>query len=191
MSYSENKPALRINSLDRRLLLNQDEIEELSKKIQQLFLTAFNFENKNISCFASISSKNEVQTFPLINEISTKNHVYLPVSDFSNCSMNHWLFKPGDALIESPYGIPEPEQRQVSLNPELFDVIIIPLLVADLMGHRIGYGKGFYDRFLKQCRPKALKIGLDFFDPIDRIPATSNDIPLDYLVTPEKCYGFQ
>jgi 5-formyltetrahydrofolate cyclo-ligase len=58
-------------------------------------------------------------------------------------------------------------------------------------GHRVGYGKGFYDRYLALCRPDVIKIGLNFFEPIPSIPAEKTDIPLDYLITPNRVYEFK
>jgi 5-formyltetrahydrofolate cyclo-ligase len=68
---------------------------------------------------------------------------------------------------------------------------VTPLLVADHQGHRLGYGGGFYDRYLSNPDIKALKAGLSFFEPIDEIPKSEpHDIPLDVLITPEKVYEF-
>jgi len=69
--------------------------------------------------------------------------------------------------------------------------VFIPLLVFDKKGHRIGYGKGFYDRFLASCNPNTIKIGLSFFEiESDLIPVYKGDIPLDYCVTPKKIHAF-
>ena len=71
------------------------------------------------------------------------------------------------------------------------DVVFVPLVVFDLLGHRIGYGNGFYDRFLAQCLPETLKIGLSFFYPVQKIDGIySGDISLDFCVSPDKVYTF-
>ena len=67
----------------------------------------------------------------------------------------------------------------------------MPLLCFDAAGHRVGYGKGFYDKFLSKCRPDCTKIGLSYFPPVEAIAATGgHDIMLDICVTPEKTYQF-
>lgn len=191
MEYQTDKQTLRIKALERRLTLSDVEVEQLSKDINNVFFREFHFEHLNIACFGSITSKKEVLTLPLIEELCRENHVYLPVSDFINFQMEHYLYQPGDFLLENKYGIPEPVQREVHLDARNFDVALIPVVEADLFGNRIGYGKGFYDRFLSQCRPNSLKIGLHFFEPIKEIPKEKNDVPLDYLVTPTNCYDFK
>jgi len=64
-------------------------------------------------------------------------------------------------------------------------------LAFDEKGNRIGYGKGFYDRFLNECKKDVIKVGLSFFEATTTIEDTNaNDIPLDFCVTPEKIYRF-
>ena len=71
------------------------------------------------------------------------------------------------------------------------DVVFVPLLAFDKLGHRVGYGKGFYDKFLRGCRPKIIKIGLSFFEIEKPIEDTHlNDVNLDYCVTPKHIYMF-
>ena len=73
----------------------------------------------------------------------------------------------------------------------MIDVVFIPLLAYDAKGHRIGYGKGFYDRFLQQCKPETLKIGLSFFEAeTSIIPHEFTDISLDFCVHPKGIYQF-
>jgi 5-formyltetrahydrofolate cyclo-ligase len=88
------------------------------------------------------------------------------------------------------YGIPEPSEG-VEINPKEIGLVIIPLLSFDNKGNRVGYGKGYYDRFLKKCKKNTLKIGFSFFDSVDLIDDTDEyDVPLDYCITPEKIYSF-
>ena len=68
--------------------------------------------------------------------------------------------------------------------------VFVPLLAFDESGSRIGYGKGFYDRFLSKCRPDSVKIGLSFFQSEPKIIHENIDFPLDYCITPKKIYTF-
>ena len=91
----------------------------------------------------------------------------------------------------SEWGIPEPVEGYV-LEPTDLDIVLIPLLAFDLNGNRVGYGKGFYDRYLLNCRPDCLKIGISLFDPVEGIEdVESHDIPLDMAICPAKLYDFR
>ena len=80
----------------------------------------------------------------------------------------------------------------MSINPRLVDVVFIPLLAYDIKGNRVGYGKGFYDRFLTKCKNDLLKVGLSFFPPENQIIKTNNnDIAIDICVTPNKIFKFK
>jgi 5-formyltetrahydrofolate cyclo-ligase len=93
-------------------------------------------------------------------------------------------------LLRNEFGILEPQEGEL-IDPLQFDLVLVPLLGYDLRGNRVGYGKGYYDRFLAGCRGDVLKLGLSFFGPIDKIDDTGLwDIPLDYCITPEKVYEF-
>jgi 5-formyltetrahydrofolate cyclo-ligase len=88
------------------------------------------------------------------------------------------------------YGIPEPEGGDEIL-PELIDLVLVPLLCFDELGNRVGYGKGYYDRFLAKCRKDCIKIGFSYFAPIDSIEDLNEfDIPLDYGISPEAIHEF-
>ena len=104
--------------------------------------------------------------------------------------MEHFLLQENTKIKVSEFGIPEPENG-VRLDPELLDVIFVPLLAFNLLGHRIGYGKGFYDRFLSLCRPESVKVGLSLFEAEEKFIHENMDFPLDYCITPKKIYGFK
>ena len=77
------------------------------------------------------------------------------------------------------------------MQPEQMDVIIIPLLCFDKQGNRVGYGKGFYDRFLQKCSPKALKVGFCLQEPIELVEDLNEfDVKMDVCITPNKVWRF-
>ena len=92
--------------------------------------------------------------------------------------------------VTSEYGIPEPVSG-IEISPEMIEVVFVPLLVYDKRGHRIGYGKGFYDRFLKRCNSEAVFVGLSFFDPEPEIFFEDLDVPLNFCVVPKEIFDFQ
>ena len=78
----------------------------------------------------------------------------------------------------------------MQIEASKLEVIFVPLLAFDKVGHRVGYGKGFYDGFLKNC-PNAVKIGLSFFEADEKIKdIRPDDIALDYCLTPNQIYRF-
>ncbi len=88
------------------------------------------------------------------------------------------------------YGVAEPIDG-IDMFPTEIDLVIVPLLSFDKKGYRVGYGKGYYDRFLKQCRKDCIKIGFSYFDALDHIADVDKyDIRLDYCITPETVYEF-
>jgi 5-formyltetrahydrofolate cyclo-ligase len=97
---------------------------------------------------------------------------------------------PTTDLVKNNWGIFEPEFCRV-VHPQKIEVIFIPLLISDKKGNRVGYGKGFYDKLLSKCSPEIIKIGLNFFEPIQEIMGVApTDIPLDFLVTPHNIYSY-
>ncbi|RYZ27704.1 MAG: 5-formyltetrahydrofolate cyclo-ligase, partial [Chitinophagaceae bacterium] len=77
------------------------------------------------------------------------------------------------------------------IDPKEIDLVVVPLLTFDKKGYRVGYGKGFYDRFLHQCKKDCIKIGLSYFDPIEAVDdANEFDVTLDFCITPQKAYVF-
>jgi 5-formyltetrahydrofolate cyclo-ligase len=91
---------------------------------------------------------------------------------------------------KNEYNIPEPVDG-IEVPISKVDVVFVPLLAFDTKGNRVGYGKGFYDKFLSQCQPETIKIGLSFFDAEEEIvDVFQDDIRLNYCVTPNKIYNF-
>lgn len=114
----------------------------------------------------------------------------LPVVNTKDPLMKCISINDDTVYTANKFGIPEPSEGD-EINPKEIGLIILPLLSFDERGNRVGYGKGYYDRFLKKCKNGALKIGFSFFDPIEKIDdMNEHDVPLDYCITPEKIYSF-
>ncbi|AYN69506.1 5-formyltetrahydrofolate cyclo-ligase [Euzebyella marina] len=140
--------------------------------------------------FLPIAEKKEIDTSFLLSILQGKDkHVVLPkVVDSEN--MIHFLLTDSTRLKKSKWSIPEPVDG-IEIAPNKIDVVFVPLLAFDGQGQRVGYGKGFYDRFLAQCRKDTIKIGLSLFEAEERISDfEESDIPLDFCVTPKKVYSF-
>ena len=185
------KSDLRIKYKQLRKVLSEDQIEDFSLEIanQCLKLDIWSYSFYHI--FLPIEHQKEVNTEYLLNLLSGKDkNTVLSMSDFETLEMQHFLLTDSTIIRKNSYGIPEPENG-IEIQIKQIEVVFIPLLAYDKQGNRVGYGKGFYDRFLSQCQPETLKIGLSFFEPEDEfIDSDSNDIPLDFCVTPKGVWEF-
>lgn len=186
-----HKAQLRQLYKEKRTQLSEAEIETLSIDIANecLNLPIWNFNCYHL--FLSIESKNEINATFLLNILQGKDKtVVVPKTDFSTSTLKHYLLDDNTKLAINNYGIPEPVDG-ILINEQQIDVVFVPLLAFDIKGNRVGYGKGFYDKFLSECKPECLKIGLSFFQAEDDIEGLTNtDIKLDYCVTPDKVYRF-
>lgn len=186
-----DKFTLRKKYISLRENLTEDSVQDLSLQIANQSLKLDIWDKTYYHIFLPISDKKEVETNYLMHILQGKDKsIVVSKADFLTNGMTHILLQENTVLKTSDYGIPEPVSG-IEISPETLDVVFVPLLAYDQNGHRIGYGKGFYDRFLEQCNPKTLFIGLSFFEPEPKISFESTDIPLHFCITPEKIFDFQ
>lgn len=133
----------------------------------------------------------EPDTMRIVRFLQFRNpemKVAAPRVNLKSLEMLHYPFTKAEGMVRNTFGIDEPAES-TPIAPGEVDVVLVPLVAFDEKGHRVGYGKGFYDRFLAVCRPDVIKIGLCFFDPLPMIEDTrEHDIPLSYCVTPFETY---
>jgi len=186
-----NKATLRTHYKRLRKALSEERIEDDSLQIanQMLLLPIWDHEFYHI--FLSIIEHKEVNTDYLLNILSGKDkHIVISKSNFATREMSHVLLTDNTKIKKNEWHIPEPING-IPIASQHIDVVFVPLLAFDLHGHRVGYGKGFYDRFLKNCKADTLKIGVSFFEAETQISdILESDITLDYCITPEKIYRF-
>ena len=176
-----NKKELRKKYKDLRSKLSFNDIEDKSIAIANNLLKLPIWKQEYYHIFLSIVEHKEVNTEFILSILSGKDkHIVLSKSDFETSSMTHFLLTDSTVIKKNKWNIPEPvDGIEIQLNK--IDVVFIPLLAFDIKGNRVGYGKGFYDKFLALCKPDTVKIGLSFFE---------SDVRLDYSITPEQCYKF-
>lgn len=184
------KQELRSIYKSKRESLSPAEMAAMDTAICNNLLNGFDFSAfKIIHCFLPATSKNEVNTWLIINRLRNiypEIQFVVPVTDFKNGTMTSQLLQKEAIISENKWGIPEPANAPIVL-PQLIDLVLLPLLVVDLQGNRVGYGKGFYDKFLPTCKPNVLKIGLSYFPPVGTIEDFSEtDIPLDFTISPSQ-----
>ena len=140
--------------------------------------------------FLSISENREVDTLPIITLLQGRDKNVVIPKVKGDDKMENYLLTDNTTFIKNTWNIPEPVEGIVVPETKI-DVVFLPLLAFDLKGNRVGYGKGFYDTFLRKCPSTTIKIGLSFFDAETLISDThKNDVRLDFCVTPEKVYEF-
>ena len=185
-----NKSALRKFYLEERKSFSEGDIENYSKSIFDNFLKFFDLsEVKKVHCFLPIKKFKEINTQFFIDYFWENNiEVYVPkIIDGEIISVK---CEKSTELLGNSWGILEPKSnRNYSTND--FDVVITPLIYCDDAGNRIGYGKGFYDRFFKNLPKSTLKVGINYFAPIQQISDVSEvDESLNYLVIPREVLSF-
>jgi 5-formyltetrahydrofolate cyclo-ligase len=186
-----NKKDLRIKFKELRYNLSSNEIDEMSIAIANQVLTMDIWENTYYHIFLPIETQNEVNTEFILHLLQGKDkEVVISKSDFETLEMTHFLLTDNTKIKKNEYNIPEPiDGLEVPVSK--IDVVFVPLLIYDKTGNRVGYGKGFYDKFLANCKIETIKIGLSFFEPEELISNVfENDIKLNYCVTPNKTYKF-
>lgn len=182
------KQTLKSEILEKRKALSKEDIEEKNTKVKNNLFSMPEFKKaKNILFYVSFNS--EVDTHKMIKELLDnkeknivvpyvlKNYPILQLSELKNF----------DNLEPKNFGILEPKKQYIrEFNHEKLDLIIIPGVVFDENGHRVGYGYGYYDRFLKKVK-KVKKVGLAFeLQLVDKIPEEWHDVPMDVVVTENK-----
>ncbi len=175
--------------LRKLLKLKRDKIKKahrkkFSKIIIKKFLKYFEQilkNKKNIMLY--ISFKSEVETKSLIKFLLKKKlKVYVPV--IIDEKVHPVRLKVNDKFKKGKFNILEPAKKIKLTNFNLLDIIIIPGICFDKKGNRIGFGKGYFDRFLSKLDKKIIKIGFAFSKQIvKKIPAKKHDIKMDYIIT--------
>lgn len=174
-----------------RLQLSSYQIEAYSIAIANQLLKLDIWDKSFYHIFIPIEEQKEVNSEFILSILSGKDkHIVVSKSNFKDSSMTHFLLTDSTKLKKNTYNIPEPIDG-IPIQSQQIEVVFIPLLAFDKNGNRIGYGKGFYDRFLNECNTNTIKIGLSFFEVEDlEFGINEHDIALNYCVTPNKIYSY-
>ena len=171
---------------EKRKNLTQNEIESFQSSIYKQIYELDYSNIENIHIFLPIKRQKEIDTYPIVDFLQKLGKtVVISKSNFANNMLQHYILTKDTILTESSYGIPEPENAE-QIHEKKLDLVFVPLLVSDEKNYRVGYGKGFYDRFLASCKKDVTTIGLNFFNPINSIDDINEfDIPLDKVIYPK------
>jgi len=186
-----NKKEIRIHYKNLRKELSEEAIEEKSLAIANNLIQLPVWDKTYFHVFLPIVEHKEVDTEFILHLLSGKDkEIVISKSDFETRTMTHFLLTDNTKIKKNEFNIPEPVNG-LQVQSSNIDVVFVPLLAFDNFGNRVGYGKGFYDKFLSECRPETIKIGLSFFESVNQIDDVfESDVKLDYCVTPLKTYTF-
>lgn len=186
------KTELRKIYLSKQKSLLTTESLDKSQKIAQFFFKHFPLKSiKYLHIFLPIKKNGEVETEFIIKIIWSKFptiKTVVPCLNADEIESVELLFN--SKLQQNKWEINEPIDSTI-VDEKNIDIVIVPLLAIDKYGNRVGYGKGFYDKFLAKCRPDCVKIGVSFFEPIEEITDKNKfDVKLDYCLTPNTLIKF-
>lgn len=183
MDIKEEKTKLRSKLLDERAQLTTRQYLDKSETIIHHLKQQPEFKRgETIHCYVSLNERNEVNTRPLIQYlVRSESNVVVPITHFNSGKLSHVYLQDYSDLQQNKWGVMEPEGGKKA-DPSDLDLVVVPMVGGDRQKNRIGYGKGFYDRFLSQIT--APTIGLLFESCLlEKVPVETFDVPLGKLIT--------
>jgi len=186
---NEDRQGLRQRVLGARDALSGNKRHEKSISVMHNFWNLPGMHQWS-TLFMYVNFRSEVETLELIARCINRGiRVAVPLVDAAAVRMIPLLIKdPEHDLVPGYYNIPEPDPKKSSpLKPSEIDAAVIPGSVFDIHGGRLGYGGGYYDRFLVNDAPQAKRIGLAYeLQVVDKVPVEPHDQPLDILITEKR-----
>lgn len=184
------KEELRQHYSELRRKISPQAIDTASLAIANHLLSLPIWSLEYFHIFLPIEEKQEVNTQYILSVLSGRDkNIVVPKVGKGN-SFTSYLLTDSTRLVKNRWGIPEPADG-IEVPEAKIDLVFLPLLAFDRAGHRVGYGKGFYDNFLGRCRKDVVKIGLSFFEAEERIgDVHEGDMAMDYCISPDTIYKF-
>lgn len=188
------KRELREIYLKKRAALSAAEVASASRLIADRFFLSVDLTAvRTVHTFIRIDKFTEIDTSMIYYRL-WRDHPNIrtaaPRTDLQTGDIDSVIFDARTELTENSWGIREPENGE-TVEPHDIDLVLVPLLCFDNSGHRVGYGRGMYDRFLAGCRPDCVKVGVSLFPPVEEIEGVnSSDVALDLCVTPDEVFEF-
>ncbi len=177
----ERRQILRREMTERRGRMTRSEVENCSQAIVARLMELIPLQQaRTIMAFASMG--NEVDLTPHFEPWQAAGGRVLlprvePAGALAAVEFHGW-----EQTLRSQFGVREPQGRPV--DPADIEVVIVPGLVFDGGGYRLGYGKGYYDRFLKRLSPRAFKCGVCYdFQVVDTVLPHELDVAMHWIVT--------
>jgi len=188
-----SKATLRSTYKRRRKALTDKDRLKLDDLILIQFQKLILHDVHAVLSYWPIKSHYEINTLPITDYLSFKIpglRVCFPKTDFAQTKLQAIEVEKETSFEMNHAGIGEPTTGEL-IYPEELDMVFVPMLAYDKKGFRVGYGKGFYDRYLQMCRRNVIKVGFSYFEPEEAIPEVNEfDIPLNLAITPQSIYEF-
>lgn len=187
-----NKKELRVKYKAMRQELSLEDIEDKSLAVANKILQLDIWEKTYFHLFLTIEEQNEIETEYILQVLAGYDkEIVVAKSNFETLEMTNYLLTDNTKFQKNEYNIFEPVDG-IEVSNAKIEVVFVPLLAFDIKGNRVGYGKGFYDKFLSKCNEDVIKVGLSFFEAEEEIEGVfESDIRLDYCVTPTTNYSFR
>jgi 5-formyltetrahydrofolate cyclo-ligase len=187
------KKTVRKDYLQRRMDIPEEDLQ------QQTALMAFNFKKltfppvKYLMSYSPLLARREFDVSVCEDMLKQQNpslQTAWPRIEEHSSEMEATLVQRGGLFTKNRYNVLEPISGD-TIAPELLDVIFVPLVAFDEKGYRVGYGKGYYDRYMARCRHDIIRVGFSFFEAIRGIEDINQyDVPLNFCITPYRIYEF-
>lgn len=178
---------------EKRMALSEKERVKLDDLLLIQFQSAELPFIGSLFTYWPIEENNEPDTHLFTEFLRFRNPELLvcyPKSDFSSGTMQAVITDIDTPFTKTEWNVFEPQNNEI-VDPEEIDLVFVPLLAFDKKGYRLGYGKGFYDKWLANCHPGCMKIGFSYFEPVESIEDSNDfDVPLDLCITPHNFYVF-
>lgn len=186
------KKELRAKYKALRQELSLEDIEDKSLAVANKILQLDIWEKTYFHLFLTIEEQKEIETEYILQVLAGYDkEIVVAKSNFETLEMTNYLLTDNTKFQKNEYNIFEPVDGIEVPNAKI-EVVFVPLLAFDKKGNRVGYGKGFYDKFLSKCNEDVIKVGLSFFEAEEEIEGVfESDIRLDYCVTPTTNYSFR
>ncbi|MGM0581484.1 MAG: 5-formyltetrahydrofolate cyclo-ligase [Bacteroidota bacterium] len=183
-----DKNTLRKVYLEKRRFLSEAEYERRNQLLYHRLIEFQEVHNfRSIHTYIPIKKNKEPDTFPFIQYIwsnQPKVDVVTAISDLNTPVLSHVQIKEHTTFLENKWGIPEPQDGD-SYAIENIECVLVPMVVGSKNGHRIGYGKGYYDRFLQKCKSNTIFVGVTLGPLLEgNLYANHYDIPMHSMITP-------
>ena len=179
--------------IDQRKALSDEELKDMSARMVDNFRDVALHGAQVLMSYYPITERKEFDVTVCEQLLALENEglqVAWPKILDDNITMQATPLHKHSTFVANRFNILEPESEEV-IDPQLIDVVFVPLLAFDTKGYRVGYGKGFYDRFLARCANDVVKIGFSFFEAVDSIDDVNEyDVPLNFCITPSRVYEF-
>jgi len=190
-----SKEELRKEYLARRRALTDADYDLLNNQLAATFFRVIDLGKIHVlHTFLPIRRNKEPDTARIIGRILKEFpdiRISVPRVNPQTGALENFFYEGPSQVAVNSWGIPEPRHGEPTPT-QLIDLVLIPLLLFDLKGHRVGYGKGYYDRFIATCRKDIQRIGLSLFPPVESIgQAEDHDQVMDRVVTPRQEYVFR